>query len=87
MSGMYDNDKHDENKDELGEMSQGGVQVFLTDDNFVVVQADREGEEGPAFGIVLPFRAALALAEAIKTAARDAQRHGGQDQWRPEDLS
>lgn len=84
---MYDRDKHDEGKDELGEVSEGGVQVFITDDNFVVVQAQRAGEEGPAFGIVLPFRAALALAEAIKTAARDAQRHGGQDRWNPEDLS
>lgn len=84
---MYDRDKHDEGKDELGEVSEGGVQVFITDDNFVVVQAQRSGEEGPAFGIVLPFRAALALAEAIKTAARDAQRHGGQDRWNPEDLS
>lgn len=76
-------------KHDFGEMEEGGVQVFITDDHYVVVQATSEGEDSPKFGIVLPFRAALALGRAIDQAARQAQREGrgGAPQWSEGELN
>ena len=53
-------ERSENEKDALGEMNEGGVEVYITADNYVVLQAAKAGEDEPTFGIVLPFRAALA---------------------------
>lgn len=81
---MHEN--HEAN--DLGEMSDGSVDVYVTSDNYVVVQATVSSEDDPVFGVILPPRAALTLAKAIDKGARQALRGGKKAPlWSDEDLN